>query len=331
VHADPREKMRRLAARGAVGVLLVQTPEAEETVPWGEVVRRSRREELGLAEPGKPPTGVEGLPGRAVLSMRGLEKVLAAAGVPGGARAVLGKAEANRLSPQEWPVRARLRLRTDVREVGSASALGMVPGTDPRLAREVVLVTAPVGGTGSSAAGAAVLLQVAASVASLPGGPRRTVLLAALAGGDDDRLGAEYLARHLPVERDRIVAHLSVEAWPALRPFEGVVARAADLSTLGGAVQSAATSVGAAVIVDTGEGAGERGGATAFARMGVPTTWLVPVARDGAAAAGTWDWDSLARLARLESALVRAVAQADARPRWTAPDPWAPSPGPAGR
>jgi Zn-dependent M28 family amino/carboxypeptidase len=206
--------------------------------------------------------------------------------------------------------------------VGAASALGMVRGTDPRLAREVVLVTAPVGGAGSGSAGAAVLLQVAASLASLPGGPRRTVLLAALAGVEDERLGAEYLARHLPVERDRIVAHLSVEAWPALRPFTGVVARGADLSTLAAAVQSAATSVGAAVVADTAGGAG----ATAFARQGTPVAWLVPVTQGAAAPGTTWDWESLARLARLESALVRTVAQADARPRWTAPNPWAASP-----
>jgi Zn-dependent M28 family amino/carboxypeptidase len=193
----------------------------------------------------------------------------------------------------------------------------------------VVLVTAPLDGAASDAAGAAVLLQVASSLASLPGGPRRTVLLAALAGGPDERLGAEHLARHPPVERDRIVAHLAVDARTALRPFTGVVAQGADLSTLAGAVQAAATAVGVAVVADSERHAGERAEGTAFARLGVPFAYLVPVAQGAAPAPTSWDWESLARLARLEARLVREVAQADARPRWTSANPWSRPAAPA--
>jgi hypothetical protein len=330
VYSDPREKMRRLAARGAVGVLLVHTPEAEASLPWSEVARRARLEETGLAEGGRPPTGVDGLAGRARLSPGGFDKLLAAAGVAGGARAMFEKAEANRLSAQEWPLRARLRLRSEIRDAGSSSVLGMLRGTDPVLAGEVVLVTASLDGAGSEAAGVAAMLQVASSLAALPGGTRRSVLFAALAGGAEEGLGAEYLARHPPVERERIVAHLGVDARPALRPFTGVVARGADLSTLAPAVQSAATSVGVAVVVDAERRADAADGAdgTAFARQGIPFAFLVPVTQ-AAAPAAAWDWESLMRLARLETLLVREVAQSDRRPRWTSGNPWGRPPAPA--
>jgi hypothetical protein len=83
------------------------------------------------------------------------------------------------------------------------------------------------------------------------------------------------------------------------------------------------------VVADTERRAGERAEGTAFARLGVPFTFLVPVAQGAAPAATAWDWESLARLARLEARLVREVAQADARPRWTSPNPWSRPAAPA--
>jgi hypothetical protein len=357
VLADPASKMARLASRGAAGVLLVYTPEAEESLPWGELVRRSREEGMVWAEGGRSGDAVDGLPGRAILSPRGLEKVAVAAGVTGGARAIFEKAAANRLAAQEWPLKARIASRAEVRQASSANVLGILRGADPALSKETVVLTAhldhlgigePVGGDAiyngamDNAVGVAVLLEVARALAALPRRPARSVLFAAVTGGEKARAGSSFLARHPVVDPAGIVAALDVDGAPTAFPFRDLVARGAEHSTLGATVRSAADAIGVRLSPDPAPRAGAFVGTDlwSFVRLGVPSLILGPgdsSADDAEAEArrtwlrdrvhqpqdewqAGWRWEDTARFARLYVLVTQAVADAPSRPAWNPGD-----------
>jgi hypothetical protein len=356
-HADRLGKMRRLAARGAAGVLFVYTPEAEESLPFEDFVRNARAEGMGWVEGARLGDAVDGLPARAVLSVRGLERVAVAAGVPGGARAILEKAEANRLAAQAWPLKARIRSAAELRSASSANVLGLLRGSDPGRAGETVVVLAhadglgvgePVGsdavynGAMDNAIGVAVLLEVARAFVSLPVRPARSVLFAVVTGEEQGLVGSSFLASHPVVDATGIVAVLNVDGAPTAFPFEDAVARGAEHSTLARPVGQAAEALGIPLSPDPAprSGAFVRSDQWSFVRQGVPSLFVTPgwqgldeqelerrrawireryhTPRDEWDPA--WRWEDAARFARLQFLTAYLVAADPARPAWNAGD-----------
>ncbi len=354
VYADRKGKMRRLAARGAAGVILVYTPEAEDSLAWEDFVRNARGEGMGWVENGRLGDGVEGLPARAVVSLRGLEKLAVAAGVAGGARGILEKAEAGRLAAQDWPVKVRMRTAAEIRVARSSNVLGILRGSDPLLAKETVIVTAhldhlgigePVdgdaiyNGASDNAVGVAVLLEVARAFAAMPRRPARSVLFAVVTGEEMGLVGSAFLATHPVVDPGGIVADLNIDGAPTAFPFTTAVARGAEHSTLGSAVQRAAHALGVDLVPDPAPRASVfvRSDQFSFVRQGVPSLYVTPgrpLAEDAAERErrrawsraryhtpkdewdGGWLWDDTARFARLQFLLALLVADGAARPTW---------------
>ena len=358
VYADRSGKMRRLAARGAAGVILVYTPEAEDSLAWNDFVRNARMEGMGWVEGARLGDGVEGVPARAVVSIRGLEKLAVAAGVPGGAAGILEKAGANRLAAQDWPVKARLRSASEARAARSANVLGILRGSDPTLARETVIFTAhldhlgvgePVegdaiyNGAADNAVGVAVLLEVARAFAAMPRRPARSVLFAVVTGEEKGLVGSSYLATHPVVDPQGIVAAINVDAAPTAFPFDAAVARGAEHSSLGEAVRRAADSLGVELVPDHAPRASAfvRSDQFSFVRQGIPSICVAPGRRPGMDEAEvekrkawsraryhtprdewdpSWLWEDTTRFARLQFLLALAVAEGPGRPAWNKGD-----------
>ena len=321
VLADRAAKMARLAARGAAGVIFVYTPDAGESRSWEEFVRDARVEGMAWVDGSRMGDAVPGLPSRVVLSPKGLEKVAVAAGVTGGARAIFEKAEANRLAAQDWPLKARIGSRAELRQLRSANVLGLLRGSDPVLSKETVLVTAHLDdGARDDGAGVAVLLEVARALSALPRRPARSVLFAATSGEGKGLAGSSYLARHPVVDPDGIVASLDVDGAPNTLPFADAVARGADHSTLGSAARSAADALGVELSPDPEprSGAFLRSDPWSFVRVGVPYLHVVPGSKGVERPGGRWE--DVARFARLQFLLALAVADGAARPAWNPGD-----------
>jgi hypothetical protein len=319
-YADRAGKLRRLAARGAAGVILVYTPDAERFLPWEIFARNSRLEGMGWTEGTRFGDGAGGLPARAVVSMRGFEKLAVAAGVAGGARGILDRAEANRLAAEGWPVKARIRSVAEVRTTRSVNVLGILRGSDPALAREAVVVTSPLDGAGEGAVGVAVLLEVARAFAALPRRPARSVLFAAVTGQEKGLVGSSFLATHPVVAPEGIVAAMNVDGAPTTSPLEAAVALGAEHSTLAAAVRRAASSLGVDLVPDPDPRAGAfvRSDQWSFVRVGVPSLHLVPVGKPGVE--GAWLWEETARFARLQFLVALVVADGADRPAWNKGD-----------
>jgi Zn-dependent M28 family amino/carboxypeptidase len=126
-------------------------------------------------------------------------------------------------------VRFSVALGATVTHVETANVMAKLPGSDPKRAGEVVLVTAHhdhlgvkpgaapgddaiYNGAVDNATGVAALLAIAKAAAALPRAPARTIVFAALAAEEQGTLGSEWLARHPPVPAGRIAACVNMDA-----------------------------------------------------------------------------------------------------------------------
>ena len=342
-YADPTDKLRRLAERGATGALFVQTPEEEAALPWSTLARRAREEEMGWLEGPGLGAAAGGVPARGVLSMQGLEKLLVAAGVGGGGRAILEKADAGKLSPQAWKVRARFRSSTETRELTSRNVAGLLRGSDPARASEVVIVSAALGPRGygdpfavparaaGGAAALSVLLEVARALAGLPTPPRRSVLFLVATTGGQGPVGSRFFALHPTVARERIVADLHIDGTPTVLPFEEAIARAAEHSTLSGPVGTAAAVLGVELSPEPVAAAAAPAcpDLYSFLWQGIPSACITPGEKgvgpgergpSGLRGDADWVWEAVARFARLQFLVAFLVADDAGSPRWNRGD-----------
>lgn len=103
------------------------------------------------------------------------------------------------------------------------NALGAIPGRDPDLRGEVVLVGAHMdhlgvdalgrvyNGADDNASGTAVLLHVARTLLDAGWKPKRTILFVAFGGEEQGLVGSKHLAEGLPFEHDGLVCVLNMD------------------------------------------------------------------------------------------------------------------------
>jgi len=125
-----------------------------------------------------------------------------------------------RLAAQGRPVsmRVELRARSFDQDRESYNVIADIPGTDPALRDQVVLVGAhldswhtAVGAT-DNADGAVAVMEAMRIIRGLGTAPRRTIRVALWSGEEQGLLGARaYVARHFssPAERDRLAVYLN--------------------------------------------------------------------------------------------------------------------------
>jgi Zn-dependent M28 family amino/carboxypeptidase len=244
-----------------------------------------------------------------------------------------------------------------VREIRftSSNVLGMIPGSDPALADQPMLLMAHLDGLGIRAArsedtpatdqirngamdnstGVATLIEVARQFMRDGTRPRRPILLAAVTAEEIGLVGAEYLA-HNPVG-GRVAAVVNLDMPVLTYPFSDVIAFGAEHSTLGPIVRRAAARMNVALAADPlpQEGLFTRSDHYKFVRAGVPSVFLMT----GFAGEGRerftrfladtyhsprddlnlpFDWQAGARFAQLNYLIAREIADSADTPRWYA-------------
>jgi hypothetical protein len=115
------------------------------------------------------------------------------------------------------------------------NVLGLIPGNDPKLQDELVLVGAHYDhlgfgrryslagygkvhpGADDNASGASALMELAHAFSLLPDPPKRSIVLAAWDGEEEGMLGAKYFVAHPPAPLDKIVAAFNLDMIGRLR------------------------------------------------------------------------------------------------------------------
>jgi len=355
--ASLRLKQETAAARGAIGMLALQTPANERLFPF-DTVRRSQhfRAYAWQDAQGRMHGFGTAVPHAATLSPSGVDKLLAGTGVT--VDTLVARAE-QRLRPPEvrFPAKLRIARKSRLQDATSPNVVGLIAGVDPTLKDEHVVVTAHLdhlgvlpGGTGDAihngaldnATGVAIVTEVARLIAARPGRPRRSILFVALTGEEPGLLGSEYFvhrARHAGLA---MVANLNVDMPILTYDFRDICAFGAEHSTLGDVIAKVAGAQGIPVSPDPQPERRRfiRSDQYSFVKAGVPAaalnTGVHGRTEDDAGRkaraeielkhyhrpsddlALPIDYAAAARFADLAAAIVVELANADEPPRWRA-------------
>jgi Zn-dependent M28 family amino/carboxypeptidase len=289
------------------------------------------------------------------LSAAAFTELADAAGQDGAAILARG-ARGEPMASFVFNARLNARLATRERSYASANVLGVLPGADPDVADEPVLLIAHLDGYGYGAPvngdnlynGA---LDDAAYVATLitfadarrRRGFRRPLIFAAVTGEEKGLLGSRWLAAHPTPGAPTPVAVLNLDQLRPLYPFTILTTLGLEDSTLGQTVRDVAAPMGVQVRGDLEPERNllRRSDHWPFMQRGVPAvSFLFGFDEtDTVARARYRDWyehryhapqddattpidvEAQAKFHRFYFALAEAVANADAPPQWLANSP----------
>jgi hypothetical protein len=353
----PRLKQATAAARGAVGMLVLRRPEGEQIFPWAKMRAGARHPALRTVDASGAPEGI--VPEMRALGMLGDEGVKALfEGAPRDFAEVLKEVDAGRGTSFDVSVRAEVRSASRIAALDDVNVVARLPGSDPRLRQEHVVLSAHLdhlgigeavdgdaiyNGAYDNASGVAALLEAARVLGAARPRPRRSVLFLAVTGEERGLLGSEHFADH-PTTSGSLVADVNLDELLMLYPPRDVVAYGAEHSSLGRVVQRAAAMTGLTLAPDPWpeQGLFVRSDQYSFVRRGVPSVFLVSgftsadSKRDGAALTREWfrsvyhspkddasqpmDLEAGARLVRANVAIAWLLANDEPRPTWNRGD-----------
>jgi hypothetical protein len=222
------------------------------------------------------------------------------------------------------------------------NVLAMIPGNDPDLRDEYVVVSAhfdhvgigqPIegdsiyNGADDNASGTTALLETARALAQLRGreGPRRTVVFAHVSGEEQGLLGSAWWVDHPTVPIEAVVANVNVDMVGGNAHPDTVAVLGGEFSSLGPLIRSVDARLPELRLTPSGdlwpqEQLFFRSDQFNFMRRGIPAIFLF----NGLHACyhrpcddlEFVDLDKLVRVARLLAHSVMEIAGQDARPQW---------------
>ena len=346
------EKARMAERRGAIGVITVPTRAFLANTPWKQLAGYSAASRyVWIGKDGKPWSSAPAI--RATAYAHGPVAEALFAGSRTNLKRVLDAAAHKGAMPRGFALKAPVRIErhSSVETIASSNVLGMIPGSDPALAGEVVMITAHLdhdgvdpklegdkvyNGAMDNAAGIATMLEVARVFAEGKARPKRTVVFAAVTAEEDGLLGSQYLAKHPLVPAGGKVAAVVNLDMPVLTyDFSDVIAFGGEHSTLGPIASRAAAKAGIAVSPDPmpDQGIFTRSDHYSFVVEGVPSIMLAT----GFAGEGrekfmgfltktyhrpsddlsqAFNWQAGAKFAKINYLIARAIADGTEAPRW---------------
>jgi Zn-dependent M28 family amino/carboxypeptidase len=277
------ERVRLLAERGAVGAIGITTP-AQLEAPWVRTAASAGLSGMYFADQSMRST-----PGpffEASVDPAQAERLFARSGRRFSEIAALS--DSSRQVPRfdlRQSLRATLTPRT--RRLASPNIVARLPGSDPGLRSEHVVLSAHLDGLGvgaavngdsiyngalDNAAGVAALLDIAAELRRSRARPRRSILFLFVTAEEKGLLGARYFSRRPTVPRQSLVANLNYDMALPLYPLTGVTVIGAEESGIGADAAAVASSLGLPLLPDPfpNRNSFTRSDQYAFIEQGVP-------------------------------------------------------------
>ncbi len=188
------------------------------------------------------------------------------------------------------PARLQARFHIARTSYSAPNTIGILPGTDPKLKDEVVVLGAHLDGYGygepvngdrlyngtlDDAAYVALLAQLADRRHGH--GYRRTILFIAFTGEEKGLLGSTWFVRHPTVPLQRVAAMINLDQLRPLFPLNILTMLAVNDTTLGGTARRVATPMGIRIQADPEPQRGllQRADHWPFLKAGVPATGFI--------------------------------------------------------
>jgi hypothetical protein len=349
-------KQQVAQSHGAIGLFSIGTILSMKTRPWSRVVKFADEPDVRwIGDDGKPFTEAPGIRVYGSLNDPAAEAVFA--GAPKSIAALRKEADKTGGRPKGFALKTSLRVQMSgvAKSITSPNVVGVLPGSDPALKDEYVVLSAHLDHIGVSpakpddkpgtdyinngaldnAAGVATMLEVARAMAASPKKPRRSIIFVASTGEEKGLLGADFYARHAGMAKGRIVGNVDLDMPVLLYPFTDVIAYGADHSTLGAIVRKALAPMKVSLSPDPipQEVIFVRSDHYMFVKQGVPAVFLATGYANGGQKANEAfletnyhgvgddmnqkiDWEQGARFAEANYRITRLMADDDTPPLW---------------
>lgn len=239
-----RDRARLLAERGAVGMIALTSEKAVET-PWSRGVAQAGQSGMYLADPTTRDIQTPFV--SASFNTATSQKLFAGSGRSFSEISAL--ADASKPLPRfDMKKSLRASIVARYRSVTSPNIVARLPGSDPRLRDEHVVlsshldhlgVSQPINGDGlyngtmDNAAGVAALLDIAHSFKERRQRPKRSILFVFVTAEEKGLLGSRYFAMRPTVPAKSLIANLNLDMPLPLFPLKSVIAIGAEESSLG--------------------------------------------------------------------------------------------------
>lgn len=279
LHASLRQKARVAFDRGALAILVVDDPANHEPAPnpssalsrWTILTDEERR--LPMDDP-KRPRGRVGIAAEdrplGILAAQGSQEILRWLDAKRDWKALQREIDASRKPKGFAFPDVTVRLVHDFEEDRrpTTNVLAVLPGSDPELSKEYVLIgghydhigkdedTGEVHpGADDNASGIATTIAVAEAFAALPEAPARSLLFVGWSAEEKGLLGSAHFVRKPPVPLDRIVAAVNLDMVGRNKEGEMSVVGRTETPDLVALFDRFAPEVGLALNDDAGAGA----------------------------------------------------------------------------
>jgi len=260
-YQTPAERWKALKKAGVLGVIYIPNP-ASMDVPWSRIALNRLHPSMELADPVFNETAGEKLsmsvnPAKAKTFFTGTGHTFAEL-------AALGK-DRKPLPHFPLPLSIRTRAKLEKKSIDSANIIAKLPGSDPVLKNEYVVLSAHIdhigigepingdriyNGAMDNASGSAVLLDVAANLKKSPQKLKRSLLFVFVTGEEKGLLGSKYFAQYPTVDAKSMVTDINIDMFLPIIPLKTLVVFGLAESDLGDLATEVAQSRGVQVEAD---------------------------------------------------------------------------------
>lgn len=255
------ERWKSLHAAGVVGTVSIPNP-ASMDIPWSRISVNRDRPSMDLAEPEFNETSGEQL--GVTFNPASAEKLFTGSGHTFEEIAALAK---DRKPLPHFPLAVSLSAKAFIETipVESANVVAKLPGSDPKLKDEYVVLSAHIDHVGIGApingdkiyngamddgSGSAAVLDIAASLKAHPEETKRSIVFLLVTAEEKGLLGSKYFAARPTVPIKSIVADLNMDMFLPIVPMKILTIQGIDESDLGARAAAIAQSMGIKPIAD---------------------------------------------------------------------------------
>jgi len=249
------ERWKALQKAGALGTITILNP-ASMDIPWARISLNRTHPSMALTgsefeETAGQKIAVTFNPAKAEQLFAGSGHTLAE---------VLDIAKERKQLPR-FPLAVSIdaKAKVEKKRVESANVIARLPGSDPELKNEYVVLSAHVdhlgigepingdriyNGAMDNASGSAVLLDVAASLKRSPEKLKRSLLFVFVTGEEKGLLGSKYFTAHPTVKSGSMVADINIDMFLPIAPLKFLTVLGLSESDLGEGAREVAESLG---------------------------------------------------------------------------------------
>ena len=278
------ERAKALREAGAVGMISIPNP-ASMDIPWSRVTLARTRPSMALADPALNES--QGIKLLVVFNPADADKLFAISPYKFQQLADLAK---DRKPLPRFPLSVSIKARAKViqKDVESDNIIAKLPGADPKLKDEYVVLSAhmdhlgigePINGDRiyngamDNGSGSALVLDIANSLHGSQARLKRSVLFVFVTAEEKGLLGSKYFAANPTVPKGSIVADINTDMFLPIYPLKILTVYGLDESSLGGMVRQVGQHEGVQVQPDPEplRNAFIRSDQYSFIRQGIPS------------------------------------------------------------